>query len=77
MKDFDRLIEDIEKEAINEGAEAVRHLEEVRADFSLASELIFLRRAQKITQKKLSMDSGIPQSEKSAASKSERLTRPL
>lgn len=63
MNDFDRLIEDIEEEALNEGPEAIRQLEEVRADFSLASELMFLRRAQKITQEKLSKDSGIPQSE--------------
>lgn len=61
--DFRELINEIEDEAQAEGPEAARQLEELRADFTLASELMHLRRLRKLTQKRLAQLSGVPQSE--------------
>jgi DNA-binding XRE family transcriptional regulator len=59
--DFKNLIEDIEAEAKAEGSEA--ELRELRREFSIASQLMTLRREKKLTQKQLAQASGIPQSE--------------
>lgn len=58
--DFRKLIEDIESEAKAEGPSAEA---ELRREFSIASQLMTLRREQKLTQKQLAKKSGIPQSE--------------
>lgn len=59
--DFKNLIEDIEAEAKAEGSEA--ELREMRREFSIASQLMTLRREKKLTQMQLAQASGIPQSE--------------
>jgi len=59
--DFKNLIEDIEAEAKAEGTED--ELREMRREFSIASQLMTLRREKKLTQKQLAQASGIPQSE--------------
>jgi transcriptional regulator with XRE-family HTH domain len=62
-KDFDKLIADIEREAHEEGPRAVRELEQFRAEFGLASQLIQSRREGKLSQRELAKLSGVPQSE--------------
>ncbi len=59
--DFKNLIENIEAEAEAEGSEA--ELRKMRREFSIASQLMTLRREKKLTQKQLAQASGIPQSE--------------
>lgn len=59
--DFKNLIEDIEADAKAEGSEA--ELREMRREFSIASQLMTLRREKKLTQEQLAQASGIPQSE--------------
>src|ERR1039458_1402589 len=61
--DFNQLIADIEQEARDEGPQAVRELEQLREEFSLASQLIESRRESKLSQRDLAKLSGIPQSE--------------
>ncbi len=61
--DFKNLIEDIEAEAKAEGPAAEAELRELRREFSIASQLMTLRREKKLTQKQLAKASGIPQSE--------------
>lgn len=61
--DFHKLIEDIESEAKAEGPAAEAELRELRREFSIASQLMTLRREQKLTQRQLAEKSGIPQSE--------------
>ena len=61
--DFRDLIKDIESEAKAEGPAAEAELDELRREFSIASQLLMLRRQEKLTQKELAKKSGIPQSE--------------
>ena len=61
--DFRQLIDQIEDEAQAEGPDAVRQLEELRAEFTVATELMHLRRRRNLTQNRLSALSGVPQSE--------------
>lgn len=61
--DFKNLIEDIEAEAKTEGPAAEAELRELRHEFSIASQLMALRREKKLTQEQLAKASGIPQSE--------------
>jgi DNA-binding XRE family transcriptional regulator len=61
--DFNKLIENIESEAKAEGPAAEAEFRELRREFSIASQLMTLRRARKLTQKQLAQASGIPQSE--------------
>jgi transcriptional regulator with XRE-family HTH domain len=61
--DFSQLIADIEQEARNEGPQAVRELEQLRQEFSLASQLIESRREGKLSQRELAKLSGVAQSE--------------
>jgi DNA-binding XRE family transcriptional regulator len=61
--DFKNLIEAIEAEAKAEGTAAEAELREQRREFSIASQLMTLRREKKLTQKQLAKASGIPQSE--------------
>ena len=61
--DFDELVADIEREARDEGPQAVRELEQFREEFSLASQLIESRREGKLSQRELARISGVPQSE--------------
>ena len=61
--DFHKLIEDIESEVKAEGPAAEAELRELRREFSIASQLMTLRREQKLTQRQLAEKSGIPQSE--------------
>jgi transcriptional regulator with XRE-family HTH domain len=61
--DFSQLIAEIEQEAKAEGPRAVRELEQFREEFSLASQLIEIRRQGKLSQRDLAKLSGVPQSE--------------
>lgn len=63
MGDFEKLIEEVEQEARDEGPGAVREWEELRSEFRIANQLIALRRARKLTQQRLAELSGIAQSE--------------
>lgn len=47
--DFHKLIEDIESEAKAEGPAAEAELRELRREFSITSQLMTLRREQKLT----------------------------
>jgi len=49
--DFRKLIEDIESEAKAKGPAAEAELRELRREFSIASQLMALRRERKLTQK--------------------------
>lgn len=60
---FRKLMEDIEAEAKAAGPAAEDELRELQREFSIASQLMTLRREQKLTQKQLAKKSGIPQSE--------------
>lgn len=57
------FMEDLEREAQEEGPSAVAEMEALHEYYSLVSELMKLRRHRKITQKQLEKVSGIPQSE--------------
>jgi len=48
--DFRNLIEDIESEAKAEGPAVEAELDELRREFSIASQLMTLRREQKLTE---------------------------
>jgi DNA-binding transcriptional regulator YiaG len=61
--DFKALIDDIRAEAKEEGPDAEAEIRELQREFSMASELLALRRAQKMSQRELAAASGIPQSE--------------
>ena len=60
---FNKLMDDVEAEARADGPAAEAELRELRREFSIASQLMTLRREQKLTQKQLAKKSGIPQSE--------------
>jgi DNA-binding XRE family transcriptional regulator len=61
--EFNKLIEDIEKEARVEGPAAEQELKDLRAEFRCANQFIEARRARGLTQKQLSQLSGVDQSE--------------
>jgi DNA-binding XRE family transcriptional regulator len=62
-KDFDKLINEIEAEAREDGPEAERHVGELKREFRVANQLIELRRQHGLTQRQLARRSGIDQSE--------------
>lgn len=58
MKDFDKLIDEIEQEAVAEGPAAVAELRALDACFRLAAELLVARTSAHMTQKELAARSG-------------------
>jgi ribosome-binding protein aMBF1 (putative translation factor) len=63
LGDFDRLLEDIENEAVAEGPDAVRDLRALQLKYRLINQLIERRRSLHWSQKDLAEQSGIAQSE--------------
>lgn len=63
MNDFDKLIDDIEREAVAEGLEAVAELRSLDTRFRLAAELLAARTSAHMTQKELAVRSGVQQAE--------------
>ncbi len=63
MNDFNRLIDEIEREAIAEGPEAVAELRALDTRFRLAAELLAARTSAHMTQKELAIRSGVQQAE--------------
>lgn len=63
MNDFDKLIDDIEQEAVAEGPEAVAELRALDARFRLAAELLAARRRAHMTQRELASRSGVQQAD--------------
>lgn len=61
--DFIAFMEDLEREAREEGPSAVAEMEALHEYFGLVSDLIRLRRHRQMTQKQLEKATGIPQSE--------------
>jgi DNA-binding XRE family transcriptional regulator len=61
--DFTAFMEDLEREAREEGPAAVAEMEALHEYYGLVSELIRLRRHRQMTQKQLEKVTGIPQSE--------------
>ena len=60
---FSDFMQDLEAEARREGPKAVAELRAFEAHFRLAAELILLRKKRKLTQRQLSVRSGIQQAE--------------
>lgn len=86
MGDFEKLMSDIEAEAVAEGPAAVAELAALDTRFALAAQLMQLRHQLKMTQKQLASASGIDQAEISRIERGEinptvltiaRLLRPL
>jgi DNA-binding XRE family transcriptional regulator len=63
MNDFDKLINDIEHEAIAEGPAAICELHALDTRFRLAAELLAARTSAHMTQKELAVRSGVQQAE--------------
>lgn len=63
MNDFDKLIADINAEAVAEGPAAVAELHALDNRFRLASELLSARKSANLSQKELSARSGVQQAE--------------
>jgi DNA-binding XRE family transcriptional regulator len=63
MNDFDRLMEDVEREAIAEGPAAVAQLQAFDSHFRIAGQLLALRRQRGLTQRRLSELSGVQQAD--------------
>jgi ribosome-binding protein aMBF1 (putative translation factor) len=63
MGDFDRLLEDIEHEAVAEGPNAIRELRALQLKYRLINQLIERRHSLHWSQKDLAEQSGIAQSE--------------
>jgi ribosome-binding protein aMBF1 (putative translation factor) len=63
LGDFDRLLDDIEHEAVAEGPDAVRDLRALQLKYRLINQLIERRRSLHWSQKELAEQSGIAQSE--------------
>src|ERR1035437_7777294 len=61
--DFADLLEELEREAREEGPTAVAEMEALHDYYGLVGELIRLRRHRQMTQKQLEVATGIPQSE--------------
>ena|SRR5258708_38690858 len=62
-REFASLIEELDREAQEEGPPAVAEMEALREYYRLVAELIKLRRLRKLTQRQLENETGIPQSE--------------
>src|SRR5579884_3757266 len=62
-RDFDRLLDDIEREAQEEGPVAVADLRARQLRYRMIARLIQRRREQHLTQKQLAERSGIGQAE--------------
>jgi len=86
MNDFDQLIQDIEAEAQAEGPAAVAQLRAFEVQFTLAADLIALRKARGLSQKQLASASGVQQADISRIERGlvnptigtvEKLARPL
>jgi DNA-binding XRE family transcriptional regulator len=75
MNDFDRLIDDIEQEAVAEGPEAVAELRALDTRFRLAAELLAARTSAHMTQKELAVRSGVQQAEISKIERGEVVPR--
>ena len=60
---FEDFMREIEAEAAAEGPDAVAQLESLHHRFRLAGELVMLRQAQRISQRKLAEAAGVHQSE--------------
>jgi ribosome-binding protein aMBF1 (putative translation factor) len=63
MRDIDRLIQDIEQEAVTEGPEAVAQLRSLDSRYRIAGQLLALRRRRGLTQRRLSELSGVQQAD--------------
>jgi DNA-binding XRE family transcriptional regulator len=63
MNDFDKLIADINAEAVAEGPAAVAELHALDNRFRLASELLSARKSANLSQKELSARSGVQQAQ--------------
>lgn len=86
MNDFDQLIRDIDAEAQAEGPAAVAQLRAFEVQFTLAADLIALRKARGLSQKELANESGVQQADISKIERGlvnptigtvEKLARPL
>lgn len=60
---FDDFIKELEQETRRAGPAAVARAEALKAQYTLAAELILLRKRRRLTQRQLSARSGIQQSE--------------
>lgn len=60
---FSEFMKELEEETRREGPEAVAEMEALKAQYSLAVELILLRKQRGLTQRQLSARTGIQQSE--------------
>lgn len=86
MTDLDQLLKDIDAEARAEGPAAVAQLRTFEVQFTLAADLIALRKARGLSQKQLASESGIQQADISKIERGlvnptigtiEKLARPL
>jgi DNA-binding XRE family transcriptional regulator len=86
MADFDQLLQDIDAEAHAEGPAAVAQLRAFEVQFTLAADLIALRKARGLSQKQLARESGVQQADISKIERGlvnptigtiEKLARPL
>ncbi len=60
---FDDFIQELEEETRRAGPAAVAHAEALKAQYTIAAELILLRKRRRLTQRQLSARTGIQQSE--------------
>jgi transcriptional regulator with XRE-family HTH domain len=60
---FDDFMQELEEETRRAGPAAVAHAEALKAQYTLAAELILLRKRRRLTQRQLSARTGIQQSE--------------
>jgi len=60
---FDDFMQELEEETRRAGPAAVARAEALKAQFTLAAELILLRKQRRLTQRQLSARTGIQQSE--------------
>ena len=63
MNDFNQLINDIDAEVRATGPDAVAQLRAFEAQFTLAADLIALRKASGLSQKQLAKASGVQQAD--------------
>jgi predicted XRE-type DNA-binding protein len=60
---FDDFMQELEEETRRAGPAAVAHAEALKAQYTLAAELILLRKRRRLTQRQVSARTGIQQSE--------------
>jgi DNA-binding XRE family transcriptional regulator len=86
MSDFDQLLTDIDGEAHAGGPAAVAQLRAFEVQFTLAADLLKLRKARGLSQKQLATQSGVQQADISKIERGlvnptigtvEKLARPL